>query len=133
MRSGPDTRSAKFHLADAKFLTSSGSQRCPRHRWACEAATCPAGPRECPASEPKVELRQDAASGPGVDGLGAMAQGYSELKNEVVSAANGVNYACRDTGSEGGVPLVLLQHFRGHLGNAALVPGWGCRRRGGRQ
>jgi pimeloyl-ACP methyl ester carboxylesterase len=48
-----------------------------------------------------------------------MAEGYSELANETVSAANGVDYAYRDTGggSEGGVPLVLLQHFRGNLDN----------------
>jgi pimeloyl-ACP methyl ester carboxylesterase len=32
-----------------------------------------------------------------------------------ISAANGVNFAYRDTGGEGGVPLVLLQHFRGNL------------------
>ena len=43
-----------------------------------------------------------------------MAKGYSELRNELVSAANGVGYAYRDTGG-GGVPLVLLQHFRGNL------------------
>jgi hypothetical protein len=48
-----------------------------------------------------------------------MAEGYSELANETVSAANGVDYAYRDTGSdrEDGVPLVLLQHFRGNLDN----------------
>ena len=40
-----------------------------------------------------------------------MTQGYSELKNELVSAANGVDYAYRDTGNGAGtVPLVLLQH-----------------------
>jgi pimeloyl-ACP methyl ester carboxylesterase len=45
-----------------------------------------------------------------------MAKGYPELPNEVVSAANGVDYAYRDTGGgEAGVPLVLLQHFRGNL------------------
>jgi pimeloyl-ACP methyl ester carboxylesterase len=43
-----------------------------------------------------------------------MAKGYSELRNELVSAANGVGYAYRDTGGSG-VPLVLLQHFRGNL------------------
>ncbi len=48
-----------------------------------------------------------------------MAEGYSELANEAVSAANGVDYAYRDTGGgrENGVPLVLLQHFRGNLDN----------------
>ena len=46
-----------------------------------------------------------------------MAQGYSELRNELASAANGVDYAYRDTGGEDGIPLVLLQHFRGNLDN----------------
>jgi pimeloyl-ACP methyl ester carboxylesterase len=47
-----------------------------------------------------------------------MAKGYSELRNELVSAANGIDYAYRDTGGgEGGLPLVLLQHFRGNLDN----------------
>src|SRR3984885_3447975 len=45
-----------------------------------------------------------------------MATGYSELRNELVSAANGIDYAYRDTGSDA-VPLVLLQHFRGNLDN----------------
>jgi pimeloyl-ACP methyl ester carboxylesterase len=45
-----------------------------------------------------------------------MTTGYSELRNELVSAANGVDYAYRDTGGNG-VPLVLLQHFRGNLDN----------------
>jgi pimeloyl-ACP methyl ester carboxylesterase len=45
--------------------------------------------------------------------------GYSNLPNERVSAANGVDYAYRDTGGggEGALPLVLLQHFRGNLDN----------------
>src|SRR5271169_5675688 len=47
-----------------------------------------------------------------------MANGYSELPNQLVSAANGVDYAYRDTGGgEDAVPLVLLQHFRGNLDN----------------
>ena len=48
-----------------------------------------------------------------------MPEGYSELANEAVGAANGVDYAYRDTGGgrEGEVPLVLLQHFRGNLDN----------------
>jgi pimeloyl-ACP methyl ester carboxylesterase len=42
--------------------------------------------------------------------------GYSDLRNEMVSAGNGIDYACRDTGGSGAtVPLVLLQHFRGNL------------------
>src|SRR5262245_10323784 len=45
-----------------------------------------------------------------------MARGYSELPNERVSAANGVDYAYRDTGGGADtVPLVLFQHFRGNL------------------
>ena len=47
-----------------------------------------------------------------------MAKGYSELRNERVSAANGVDYAYRDTGGgQGTAPLILLQHFRGNLDN----------------
>jgi len=46
-----------------------------------------------------------------------MGTGYSELPNELVSAANGIDYAYRDTGGEDAVPLVLLQHFRGNLDN----------------
>jgi pimeloyl-ACP methyl ester carboxylesterase len=41
---------------------------------------------------------------------------YSGLTNQLVRAGNGIDYAYRDTGS-GGVPLVLLQHFRGNLDN----------------
>jgi pimeloyl-ACP methyl ester carboxylesterase len=45
-----------------------------------------------------------------------MATGYSELRNELVRAANGVDYVYRDTGGgESAPPLVLLQHFRGNL------------------
>ena len=39
---------------------------------------------------------------------------YAELPNKLVRAANGVGYAYREAG-DGGVPLVLLQHFRGNL------------------
>ena len=49
-----------------------------------------------------------------------MTKGYSELPNELVSGANGVGYAYRDTGGgdqRAAVPLVLLQHFRGNLDN----------------
>jgi pimeloyl-ACP methyl ester carboxylesterase len=45
---------------------------------------------------------------------------YSGLPNERVKAANGIDYAYRDTGPPddgAGVPLVLLQHFRGNLDN----------------
>jgi pimeloyl-ACP methyl ester carboxylesterase len=45
-----------------------------------------------------------------------MDQSYSELANSTVSAANGIDYAYRDTGGhDGAVPVVLLQHFRGNL------------------
>src|SRR6516225_12209994 len=51
-----------------------------------------------------------------------MAIGYSQVPNELVSAANGIDYAYRDTGGSG-LPLVLLQHFRGNLDNwdSALI------------
>jgi pimeloyl-ACP methyl ester carboxylesterase len=39
---------------------------------------------------------------------------YAGLPSKLVSAANGVDYAYREAG-DGGVPLVLLQHFRGNL------------------
>ena len=62
-----------------------------------------------------------------------MGNGYSELPNQLVSAANGVDYACRDTGGgeEGAVPLVLLQHFRGNLDNwdPALIDALAAARR----
>ena len=51
-----------------------------------------------------------------------MGTGYAELPNELVSVANGVDYAYRDTGGgESEVPLVLLQHFRGNLDNRDLA------------
>ena len=61
-----------------------------------------------------------------------MAKGYAELPNKLVSAANGIEYAYRDTGGgEGAVPLVLLQHFRGNLDNwdPALIDALAPRRR----
>ena len=54
---------------------------------------------------------------------------YASLPNMQVRAANDVEYAYRDSGGERGVPLVLLQHFRGNLDNwdpaliDALAPG----------
>src|SRR5487761_132675 len=44
---------------------------------------------------------------------------YSGLPNKRVGAANGIEYAYRDTsqGASGAVPLILLQHFRGNLDN----------------
>jgi pimeloyl-ACP methyl ester carboxylesterase len=53
---------------------------------------------------------------------------YAAVPNKLVSAANGVDYAYREAGG-GGVPLVLLQHFRGNLDSwdpaliDALAPG----------
>jgi pimeloyl-ACP methyl ester carboxylesterase len=44
----------------------------------------------------------------------AVTVAYAELPNKLVRAANGVGYAYREAG-DGGVPLVLLQHFRGNL------------------
>jgi pimeloyl-ACP methyl ester carboxylesterase len=62
-----------------------------------------------------------------------MAKGYSELANEHVRAADGIQYAYRDTGggNEGAVPLVLLQHFRGNLDNwdPALIDALAATRR----
>jgi pimeloyl-ACP methyl ester carboxylesterase len=61
-----------------------------------------------------------------------MAKGYSELPNERVGAANGINYAYRDTGAgQETVPLVLLQHFRGNLDNwdPALIDALAAARR----
>jgi pimeloyl-ACP methyl ester carboxylesterase len=53
------------------------------------------------------------------DGTGQARQDgpYSDLPNKRVRAANGIDYAYRDTGpgASGGVPLVLFQHFRGNL------------------
>jgi pimeloyl-ACP methyl ester carboxylesterase len=44
---------------------------------------------------------------------------YAGLANKMISAANGIDYAYRDTGpgASGDLPLVLLQHFRGNLDN----------------
>jgi pimeloyl-ACP methyl ester carboxylesterase len=55
---------------------------------------------------------------------------YSELPNKVIGATNGIDYAYRDCG-EGGVPLVLLQHFRGNLDNwdPALIDALSSNRR----
>jgi pimeloyl-ACP methyl ester carboxylesterase len=39
---------------------------------------------------------------------------YSVLPNQLVSAPGGVDYAYREAG-QGGLPLILLQHFRGNL------------------
>jgi pimeloyl-ACP methyl ester carboxylesterase len=58
---------------------------------------------------------------------------YSGLPNMRVGAANGIEYAYRDTGHEGsdGVPLVVLQRFRGNLDNwdPALIDALASKRR----
>jgi len=41
---------------------------------------------------------------------------YTDTSTQRVTAGNAVEYAYRDVG-EGGLPLVLLQHFRGNLDN----------------
>jgi pimeloyl-ACP methyl ester carboxylesterase len=62
-----------------------------------------------------------------------MAEGYAELANATVKAANGIDCAYRDTGGgrEGVLPLVLLQHFRGNLDNwdPALIDALAATRR----
>lgn len=45
-----------------------------------------------------------------------MAETFLELPNERVTADTGIEYAYRKAGT-GGVPLILLQHFRGNLDN----------------
>jgi pimeloyl-ACP methyl ester carboxylesterase len=59
-----------------------------------------------------------------------IAASYSDARNLRVSAGNGVTYTYRDVGQRG-VPLVLLQHFRGNLDNwdPALVNALAARRR----
>jgi pimeloyl-ACP methyl ester carboxylesterase len=42
---------------------------------------------------------------------------YAEAPNQFITAANGMEYAYRETGRNGGIPLLLLQHFRGNLDN----------------
>jgi pimeloyl-ACP methyl ester carboxylesterase len=61
-----------------------------------------------------------------------MERSYAELPDGVVSAANGISYAYRDTGGhDGAVPVVLLQHFRGNLDSwdPALVDALAASRR----
>lgn len=55
---------------------------------------------------------------------------YAEAPTRKVSAANGIEYAYREVG-EGGVPLMLLMHFRGNLDNwdPALVDALAAGRR----
>jgi pimeloyl-ACP methyl ester carboxylesterase len=57
---------------------------------------------------------------------------YSALQNKQVSGANGIDYVYRDTGQGGvGLPLVLLNHFRGNLDNwdPALIDALAASRR----
>jgi pimeloyl-ACP methyl ester carboxylesterase len=53
------------------------------------------------------------------DSLNPTEQGGSRMPTTSIRAANGIDYAYRDTGADarGDVPLVLLQHFRGNLDN----------------
>ena len=55
---------------------------------------------------------------------------YVESSTKRIRAANGVEYAYRETG-DGAVPLILLQHFRGNLDNwdPALVDALAADRR----
>ena len=51
----------------------------------------------------------------------AMVASYVDAENQVLKAANGVDYAYRTTGPSGGTPLVMLQHFRGNLDNLGVA------------
>ena len=42
---------------------------------------------------------------------------YVDAETQMLSAANGVDYAYRATGAADATPLVMLQHFRGNLDN----------------
>ncbi len=55
---------------------------------------------------------------------------YADPRTKRVTAENGIEYAYRDLG-DGGVPLVLLQHFRGNVDNwdPALVDALAADRR----
>jgi pimeloyl-ACP methyl ester carboxylesterase len=58
-----------------------------------------------------------------------MSMTYAEAATKSVGAANGIEYAYRETG-DGEVPLVCLQHFRGNLDNwdPALIDALASRR-----
>jgi pimeloyl-ACP methyl ester carboxylesterase len=58
-----------------------------------------------------------------------VSQTYTDAPTKTARGANGVDYAYRETGD--GVPLVLLQHFRGNLDNwdPALVDALAANRR----
>ena len=61
-----------------------------------------------------------------------MPTSYGELPNKLAAAANGVDFAYRDTVDSGGeVPLVLFNHFRGNLDNwdPALIDALAASRR----
>ena len=55
---------------------------------------------------------------------------YVDAETQVISAANGVDYAYRVTGSGDAVPVVTFQHFRGNLENwdPALIDALGAGR-----
>jgi pimeloyl-ACP methyl ester carboxylesterase len=48
---------------------------------------------------------------------GTLVAKYVDAETQVLSAANGVDYACRATGDRDAAALVALQHFRGNLDN----------------
>ena len=58
---------------------------------------------------------------------------YAELPNKKVTAANGIDYAYRDTrpDADGDVPLIALNHFRGNLDSwdPALIDALAANRR----
>ena len=58
---------------------------------------------------------------------------YTQLPNQRVTAANGIEYAYRDMdqATDAGIPVILLQHFRGNLDNwdPALIDRLGASRR----
>jgi pimeloyl-ACP methyl ester carboxylesterase len=61
-----------------------------------------------------------------------MPASYMELPNKLVTAARRVEFAYRDTGEgDGGLPLVLFNHFRGNLDNwdPALIDALAATRR----
>jgi pimeloyl-ACP methyl ester carboxylesterase len=65
------------------------------------------------------------------DGANSHGQGICGAPEPGRVAANGVEYAYRDTSGDGAVPLVLLQHFRGNLDNwdPALIDALAASRR----
>jgi pimeloyl-ACP methyl ester carboxylesterase len=67
--------------------------------------------------QPGSDRGEDTGAGPADEKESKLTATYSELSNQVISAANGIEYTYREIGSGGTLPLVLLQHFRGNLDN----------------